>query len=1078
MALRLSRSGDPKAAGVDEPSTWHAGRSIRIARLSVSIVAVALLGWLVWWVLAVVGVKPWSSWTGVERRCGQFSGSCGVATGIIVSGVWVAGGFAYLLLRLRRVERWYRRRAQARPQDLVPTAGPDIDQVVGRNQLCTVVMDDLHDHRRYRPHVLVGGVGTGKTAVLVKLTQMLAEKGAIPVAIRLRDAVHDLDFEQLARERFAGEIDRVLFSPGEGEWIWRRLRVDRKIVVLADGLEEAFVGSEAEPERNNLIRVAIQKAHDTRLPLVIASRPHDPLRGTEAAILELEPLSDEAALSYIESGEATDEEQRLDWIVETAHVVESPLYLHLTRDLNRHGLLQRTSMDQNDTLDTRGRDRSMLRLELLRTWENALVHGHLHKDVALSPLQRRATIERLSALACVGLKLDRLDVDFKMSLSEDTELGGRLKERLEEIEQGADEEQQLSLRNIDAQIAATWGTRLGLVEPLGNGVRFPHSLIQAYLGSRLIGSALLDDSYSSCAFTGVASGREALGPGREFLIALVLYSRDCHDRARRPSTGKPHPAGSVAVPVHIASPDGTDGAEVGPDQICAQLLTEAAKRSDNKALDMYAAALEIDCVATRPVHGDIGKRIQKTWRQIQASDPQTLEEAKLGLVGRFGEALRAIEERRRRAGTLNAEPAYRQLYEIGCQEPSYPIRHAIAQEIGAGGDAAYLALATLLTPPLAAPERYGDSADANHAWRARIMNAWLAPLLLGHAGPRDEDCTGAHAVESARQHLIDWVRLVQPDQWQASSGHLPLSEEVALAQGFKWAANRRPPHPLADQDTRTFLHDQAQEMLRGARSWFSQLTLIHALCLWSLSDGSKRHEPDATVDHWLDIANSRRVGPEQAETRLAIHSFVQEAAELTKRALATGRPERYCWIDESGVVARVGSHDNVSGTVHRNHYLWIAPSTGWSTLDDRAQRLVADVLLFLNLAERGDRPDERERRLEHANQSSLPPCLSSDRRPLDPGRTVGMADTFDPGTGCADGCFFELCPYPPKGAQPAVAELTEAFCRRQQSLLLRSSRLDRAPWQRTSREGLREFWAQMADRASGSHLRSGLTEPS
>ena len=36
-----------------------------------------------------------------------------------------------------------------------------------------------------RPHLLVGGVGAGKTAVLVRLTEFLAA-GAVPVPIRLR----------------------------------------------------------------------------------------------------------------------------------------------------------------------------------------------------------------------------------------------------------------------------------------------------------------------------------------------------------------------------------------------------------------------------------------------------------------------------------------------------------------------------------------------------------------------------------------------------------------------------------------------------------------------------------------------------------------------------------------------------------------------------------------------------------------------------------------------------------------------------------------------------------------------------
>jgi hypothetical protein len=57
----------------------------------------------------------------------------------------------------------------------------------------------------------------------------------------------------------------------EGETIWRRLRRDRKIVVLADDLEGALIGSSAELERDNIIRAAMQKAHQEQLRLIVAA---------------------------------------------------------------------------------------------------------------------------------------------------------------------------------------------------------------------------------------------------------------------------------------------------------------------------------------------------------------------------------------------------------------------------------------------------------------------------------------------------------------------------------------------------------------------------------------------------------------------------------------------------------------------------------------------------------------------------------------------------------------------------------------------------------------------------------------
>src|SRR5260370_27957541 len=177
-------------------------------------------------------------------------------------------------------------------------------------------MANLHG-RRMRPHVLVGGMGAGKTAVLVRLTELLAGKRVIPVPVRLRDATTALDFENLARERFLSEVDQHLISSFEGEIIWRRLRKNRKVVVLADGLEEALVGTTALHERDDIIRAAVRKAHQQRLPLVIASRPHDQLWAMEAAILTLEPLSYEAALAYIGSGAPSEYERRLAWLADT-----------------------------------------------------------------------------------------------------------------------------------------------------------------------------------------------------------------------------------------------------------------------------------------------------------------------------------------------------------------------------------------------------------------------------------------------------------------------------------------------------------------------------------------------------------------------------------------------------------------------------------------------------------------------------------------------------------------------------------------------------------------------------------------
>ena len=1110
MGPRIARLfGGPRPrrrdrSGVDEPARWRSRRSVRIATLITGLFAFLFILWLGWVAyLYIVRNGPSGATFDPDKRCAALGFSCGVATNIVASGVLVAFASSFLLWRLFGLQRKYRVKAQEESRELVPTAGAIIDQVVGRDELCMAVMTDLHD-RTTRPHVIVGGVGTGKTAVLVRLTEYLAEKRAIPVPIKLRDATTELDFEAMARTRFLNEVNPGLISSAEGETIWRRLRKDGKIIVLADGLEEALMAPGAEPERDNIIREAIRRAHQHHLPLVIASRPHDPLRATDAAILNLEPLSFEAALAYIGSDGTSEDERRLAWIVETADVVEAPLYLQITRELHVKGLLEPTSAGQQGVVDTRGVDRSKLRLSLLETWERALISGHLREEIPLNRAERQAALEQMSALACAGLSADKLEVEFE------TELGPHLQAEVTRRLVAIDEQtgQAPGVRNVDVRLAAAWAAQLELVEVRGHSIRFPHSLMQAYLGSRFLDAAIRDPAYL----------RDALQyprPGREFVIALVLRSRaaDLPGRAARDAAGPARPVRRVRRAA-AAAPDSDQ-----PD-LLAPLRASAATRDDNKVLDMYAAAVEIDCVADQPAHEAIAAEIRERWSHIHAQDPRTLEEGKLALVHRFGEAARMIDDRQRRGDEIRARPAYAQLFGIGCSDPSYPVQLAAAQEIGAGGETAYEELRRIVTAPCLtctdertdraeradraergdrakragrggraerpAAEPHAERRGSRHdritpeASRAAIISAWLAPMLVGSTGGSGISPTDRLVAEHARADLGQWLRHVGQDGRVNGEQDLPIAQEIALAQGFKYAANRRAGQPDLLRESRMFLAEQALEMLKNSRYWFTQLTLIHALTLLNLSETKQPWDkygarPDAIVQHWLDVAGRERPDRDRADRnrkpgkRHEPHPFVSEAAMLCVLALKTERPQRYLWIDEGGIVGQVGSRNLSKMTQQRRHRLWIPPSAGWSALNGRAQQLVADVLLLRNLAERGDLPHERERRLRRSNRDDIPPCITHYREALEPGLTVGTAVSIVPGVSCVDGCVFELCPYPPKGGLPRV-EMTEAFCRRQLTLLERSLRhplTRQAPWQQMTAAQLRGFWTGMADRARG-----------
>jgi hypothetical protein len=1076
------------------------------------------------------------SW--LKSLCGDSGMSCGIVSGTVSPLLVLAFATTiFLFFPYGRISRKVRRRAKKDPRSYVPTAGTVLEDVVGRGELCQVITRALHDRAIRRPYLLVGSVGTGKTAVLVQLTRMLAEKGAVPVPIRLRDIDQGgarFDFAEAGRKRFREMVDSQLVSGGHGERAWRQLVADGKAVVIADGLEELFGQGPHQKERDIAIRKAIRRAKLQRLPLVIASRPHPPLEEADAAIIDLEPLSEEAALEYLSESCPVPDGLRLDWIVETAVVSEAPLYLQITRRLRQHHRLEYLTRSKEwEDLDTRAADRSTLRLRLLDTWKNALIKGNLYEDYALSSEPRANTVEVISALACIGLLEDSLEVNFSQLINPTEEPGNRpgrhsvtssisfpyrrlsrtwqrasspptradkfpeiwsaLKRRLAWPEQGTipmPPGSDISDCLNHLSLYATHAENLGLVETIGYGVRFHHSLIQAYLGARFLNE--VSDKHLEAAL------REPK-PGRELLTALVLNSRmpkpGRHFRAHKAYRRNP----------------------------TAQLLLRTAKsRWDAKAFDIYATALEIDRMeekSGKDLHRAIASSTLHNWSRITIGDQRSINEAKENLVRRFGETVRAIDKEGRDSSDTSSgkKPAYEQLLDIALREPLYQVRLAVTQELGASGDGTFDVLRTRF--PLSENGRppsdydpweqykekyrkvkikeneafeqlrrekiancettYAKYRELEHEYREKkneirreyATRAWLVPMMVGSVTEKYQ--------QQAKERVELWLKHLDHTRLDTKGAELPIILEIALAQGFKFAANRRRRHPNNNEETREFMVQQAEILLARARYWYSHLTLIHALCLWELPDSPGKSpagcwdppklDASQAVTRWLGIAGnqrdprSRKPGDFTSDGRERLHPFVAEAAELAALALETGHPERYLWIDEKGAMDGVGSTP-AHPSDYRRHNLWIPPSVGWSTLHPRAQQLLADVLLLLNLAERDGDPDKVDGRLEKANRTDLPPCLTKGREPLRPDRTVGMADDAAPGSTCLRNCPFEMCPYPAKGQQ-ARAELQETFCRQQQALVRNPILRHRAPWQDMTRKELTRFWGTMARRS-------------
>ena len=119
--------------------------------------------------------------------------------------------------------------------------------------------------------------------------------------------------------------------------------------------------------------------------------------------------------------------------------------------------------------------------------------------------------------------------------------------------------------------------------------------------------------------------------------------------------------------------------------------------------------------------------------------------------------------------------------------------------------------------------------DKNRTLRGRTLCAWLAPLLAGSVNARRDE---------ARKELSRWVDRVGRENAGSGDGDddFPVMLEMAPAQGFKYCGQSPSPERAAGGEL--YLAERAMEMLKKTRFWFSQLTLVQALCLWSLPEAA------------------------------------------------------------------------------------------------------------------------------------------------------------------------------------------------------------------------------------------------
>lgn len=446
------------------------------------------VGFVVVFVVGMGLIFTWvahtSWWHDTDEACSDSGLACGLLIHVVGTGLvaLIAFGFVFLRREAQEAARW-RSIAMKTPEELFPWLPPIggvtglaarelphrrrpwsrngkqaagqrppnrsvVGNVIGRDELVKDLARDLD--RGGGAQLLIGPTGSGKTMVLLKLTQYLAARGDVPVPVSMLDMPAGCDLETWARQAYRRAFPNR--PEEEAEKLWRWLRRGKYIIVLVDDLEKAH-------EEPHVVVSLLEDGSRQGLRIVAASRPNGVPADYRKGCVGLDPLDEGEVYEKLKERfeEMTEDSLSPEElgniirpIVQEAQVSSTPYYFAIADVLADVGMLQDVRLPARDA-----------RLALLHAYREAYRTSRLRPEAGLDTKTREAVLRGLEAIAYARLK------------------GAK---RIEEIEPKVTP--YLSSTGLDTATIVDYAQRLGILKSRFDGVvRFGHPTTHAFFVS-------------------------------------------------------------------------------------------------------------------------------------------------------------------------------------------------------------------------------------------------------------------------------------------------------------------------------------------------------------------------------------------------------------------------------------------------------------------------------------------------------------------------------------------------------------------------------------------------------------------